>query len=88
MAAQDDVPLIAEMDIEALPEQELNNLYVHDFYLLDHLIDINSKVKEQQDRMDAVRDEATRIFESFKSKPKFFSTGNNQKRFWTKRSSK
>ena len=65
MAAQDDVPLIAEMDIEALLEQELNNLYVHDFYLLDHLIDINSKVKEQQDRMDAVRDEATRIFESF-----------------------
>ena len=35
------------------------------FYLLDHLIDINSKVKEQQGRMDAVRDEATRIFESF-----------------------
>ena len=65
MAAQDDVPLIAEMDIEALLEQELNNLNVHDFYLLDHLIDINSKVKEQQDRMDAVRDEATRIFESF-----------------------
>ena len=65
VAAQDDVPLIAEMDIEALLEQELNNLYVHDFYLLDHLIDINSKVKEQQDRMDAVRDEATRIFESF-----------------------
>ena len=65
VAAQDDVPLIAEMDIEALLEQELNNLYVHDFYLLDHLIDINSKVKEQQGRMDAVRDEATRIFESF-----------------------
>ena len=62
MATQDDVPLITEMDIEALLEQELNDLYVHDFYLLDHLIDINSKVKEQQDRMDAVRDEATRIF--------------------------
>ena len=31
MAAQDDVPLIAEMDIEALLEQELNNLNVHDF---------------------------------------------------------
>ena len=65
MAAQDDVPLIADMDIEALLEQELNTLNVDDFYLLDHLIDINSKVKEQQGRMDAVRDEATRIFESF-----------------------
>ncbi|MGB1796220.1 MAG: peptidoglycan DD-metalloendopeptidase family protein [Acidimicrobiales bacterium] len=64
-AAQDDVPLIADMDIETLLEQELNTLNVDDFYLLDHLIDINSKVKEQQDRMDAVRDEATRIFESF-----------------------
>lgn len=64
-AAQDDVPLIADMDIEALLEQELNTLNVDDFYLLDHLIDINSKVKEQQGRMDAVRDEATRIFESF-----------------------
>ena len=65
MAAQDDVPLIADMDIEALLEQELNTLNVDDFYLLDHLIDINSKVKEQQGRMDAVRDEATRVFESF-----------------------
>ena len=65
MVAQDDVPLIADMDIEALLEQELNTLNVDDFYLLDHLIDINSKVKEQQGRMDAVRDEATRIFESF-----------------------
>ena len=64
-AAQDDVPLIADMDIEALLEQELNTLNVDDFYLLDHLIDINSKVKEQQGRMDAVRDEATRIFDSF-----------------------
>lgn len=64
-AAQDDVPLIADMDIETLLEQELNTLNVDDFYLLDHLIDINSKVKEQQGRMDAVRDEATRIFESF-----------------------
>ena len=65
MAAQDDVPLIADMDIEALLEQELNTLNVDDFYLLDHLIDINSKVKEQQGRMDAVRDEATRVFDSF-----------------------
>ena len=65
IAAQDDVPLIADMDIETLLEQELNTLNVDDFYLLDHLIDINSKVKEQQGRMDAVRDEATRIFESF-----------------------
>ena len=65
MAAQDDVPLVADIDIEALLEQELNTLNVDDFYLLDHLIDINSKVKEQQGRMDAVRDEATRIFESF-----------------------
>ena len=31
MAAQDDVPLIADMDIEALLEQELNTLNVDDF---------------------------------------------------------
>ena len=53
------------MDIETLLEKELNTLNVDDFYLLEHLIDINSKVKDQQGRMDAVRNEATRIFESF-----------------------
>lgn len=65
VAADDDVPLIADMDIEALLERELNNLNVDDFYLLEHLIDIDNKVKDQQTRMDAVRGEATRIFESF-----------------------
>ena len=65
VAAADDVPLIADMDIEALLEQELSNLNVDDFYLLEHLIDIDNKVKDQQSRMYGVRDEANRIFESF-----------------------
>ena len=65
VAADDDVPLIADMDIEALLEQELSNLNVDDFYLLEHLIDIDNKVKDQQSRMYGVRDEANRIFESF-----------------------
>jgi len=64
-AADEDVPLIADIDIETLLEQELNDLNVDDFYLLEHLIDIDIKVKAQQTRMDAVRDEANRIFESF-----------------------
>ena len=64
-AADDDVPLIADIDIEALLEEELDELKVDDFYLLEHLIDIDTKVKDQQTRMDAVRDEANRIFESF-----------------------
>ena len=64
-AADDDVPLIADVDIETLLEQELNNLNVDDFYLLEHLIDIDIKVKAQQAQMDAVRGEANRIFESF-----------------------
>ncbi len=64
-AADEDVPLIADIDIETLLEQELNNLNVDDFYLLEHLIDIDIKVKAQQTRMDAVRDEASRIFDSF-----------------------
>ena len=64
-AADDDVPLIADVDIETLLEQELNNLNVDDFYLLEHLIDIDIKVKAQQARMDAIRGEANRIFESF-----------------------
>ena len=64
-AADGDVPLIADIDIEALLEEELDELKVDDFYLLEHLIDIDTKVKDQQTRMDAVRDEANRIFESF-----------------------
>ncbi|MEC7827304.1 MAG: hypothetical protein VX743_01880, partial [Actinomycetota bacterium] len=64
-AADEDVPLIADVDIETLLEQELNDLNVDDFYLLEHLIDIDIKVKAQQTRMDALRDEANRIFESF-----------------------
>ena len=64
-AADDDVPLIADVDIETLLEQELNNLNVDDFYLLEHLIDIDIKVKAQQARMDAIRGEANRIFDSF-----------------------
>ena len=64
-APDDDVPLIADVDIETLLEQELNNLNVDDFYLLEHLIDIDIKVKAQQARMDAIRGEANRIFESF-----------------------
>ena len=63
--ANEDVPLIADVDIETLLEQELNNLNVDDFYLLEHLIDIDIKVKAQQARMDAIRGEANRIFESF-----------------------
>jgi len=65
VSAQDDVPLIADIDIEALLEQELDNLNVDDFYLLEHLIEIDTKVKDQQTQMDAVRDEANRIFETF-----------------------
>tara|TARA_B110000014_G_C20065334_1_gene555161 strand:+ start:183 stop:1313 length:1131 start_codon:yes stop_codon:yes gene_type:complete len=64
-AAAGDVPLIADIDIETLLEQELDDLKVDDFYLLEHLIDIDIKVKAQQTRMEAVRDEANRIFESF-----------------------
>ena len=60
-AADDDVPLIADVDIETLLEQELNNLNVDDFYLLEHLIDIDIKVKAQQARMDAIRGVANRI---------------------------
>ena len=65
VAAQDDVPLFADFDIEALLEQELDNLNVDDFYLLEHLIDIDTQVQDQQTQMDAVRDEANRIFETF-----------------------
>ena len=60
-----DVPLIADMDIEALLEQELAKLNVDDFYLLEHLIDIDVRVKNQRERMEAVRQEADRIAESF-----------------------
>ena len=63
----DDVPLIADMDIEALLEQELENLEVDDFYLLEHLVDIDAKVKDRQTRMGAVRDEADRIFARFQT---------------------
>ena len=62
--AQGDVTLIADLGIEMLLEQELDNLNVGDFYLLEHLIDIDSKVKDQQAQMDAVRDESNRIFET------------------------
>ena len=65
VAAQDDVLLLADFDIEALLEQELDNLNVDDFYLLEHLIDIDTQVQDQQTQMDAVRDEANRIFETF-----------------------
>ena len=65
VAAQDDVTLIADLDIKLLVEQELDNLNVDDFYLLEHLIDIDSKVKDQQAQMDVVRDEANRLFETF-----------------------
>ena len=64
-AGADDVPLIADIDIEALLEQELETLNVGDFYLLEHLVDINTKVKDRQTRMGAVRDEADRIFARF-----------------------
>ena len=64
-AVRDDVPLIADMDIEALLEQELAKLNVDDFYLLEHLIDIDVRVKNQRERMDAVRQEADRIAASF-----------------------
>ena len=63
----DDVPLIADMDIEALLEQELENLEVDDFYLLEHLVDIDAKVKDRQTRMGVVRDEADRIFARFQT---------------------
>ena len=64
-AGADDVPLIADIDIEALLEQELETLNVGDFYLLEHLVDIDTKVKDRQTRMGAVRDEADRIFARF-----------------------
>ena len=64
-AVGDNAPLIADMDIEALLEQELAKLNVDDFYLLEHLIDIDVRVKNQRERMDAVRQEADRIAESF-----------------------
>ena len=65
VAAEEDVPLIADMDIDTLLEKELDKLNVDDFYLLEHLIDIDNKVKNQQSQMGAIRDEANRIFESF-----------------------
>ena len=64
-AGADDVPLIADIDIEALLEQELATLNVGDFYLLEHLVDIDTKVKDRQTRMGAVRDEADRVFARF-----------------------
>ncbi len=64
-AGADDVPLIADIDIEALLEQELETLNVGDFYLLEHLVDIDTKVKDRQTRMGAVRDEADRVFARF-----------------------
>ena len=66
-ASADDVPLIADIDLEALLEQELANLNVNDFYLLEHLVDIDAKVKDRQTRMSAVRDEADRIFARFQT---------------------
>lgn len=66
-AGADDVPLIADIDVDALLEEEFANLNVDDFYLLEHLIDIDAKVKDRQTRMGAVRDEADRIFARFQT---------------------
>ena len=66
-AGADDVPLIADVDVDALLEEEFANLNVNDFYLLEHLVDIDAKVKDRQTRMGAVRDEADRIFARFQT---------------------
>ena len=62
-----DVPLIADIDVDALLEEEFANLNVNDFYLLEHLVGIDAKVKDRQTQMGAVRDEADRIFARFQT---------------------
>ena len=66
-AGADDVPLIADIDVDALLEEEFANLNVSDFYLLEHLVGIDAKVKDRQTQMGAVRDEADRIFARFQT---------------------
>jgi murein DD-endopeptidase MepM/ murein hydrolase activator NlpD len=66
-AGADDVPLIADIDVDALLEEEFANLNVNDFYLLEHLVGIDAKVKDRQTQMGAVRDEADRIFARFQT---------------------
>jgi len=66
-AGADDVPLIADIDVDALLEEEFAKLNVDDFYLLEHLVGIDTKVKDRQTRMGAVRDEADRIFARFQT---------------------
>ena len=66
-AGADDVPLIADIDVDALLEEEFANLNVSDFYLLEHLVGIDAKVKDRQTQMGAVRNEADRIFARFQT---------------------
>ena len=66
-ASADDVPLIADIDVDTLLEEEFANLNVNDFYLLEHLVGIDAKVKDRQTQMGAVRDEADRIFARFQT---------------------
>ena len=77
-AGADDVPLIADIDVDALLEQELANLNVEDFYLLEHLVDIDTKIKDRQTRMGAVRDEADRIFARFRTIESHISLDRDQ----------
>ena len=66
-ASADDVPLIADIDVDTLLEEEFANLNVNDFYLLEHLVGIDAKVKDRQTQMGAVRNEADRIFARFQT---------------------
>lgn len=77
-AGADDVPLIADIDVDALLEEEFANLNVDDFYLLEHLVDIDAKVKDRQTRMGAVRDEADRIFARFQTIESHISLDRDQ----------
>lgn len=74
----DDVPLIADIDVDALLEEEFANLNVDDFYLLEHLVDIDTKIKDRQTRMGAVRDEADRIFARFQTIESHISLDRDQ----------
>ena len=74
----DDVPLIADIDVDALLEEEFANLNVDDFYLLEHLVDIDTKIKDRQTRMGAVRDEADRIFARFQTIDSHISLDRDQ----------
>jgi murein DD-endopeptidase MepM/ murein hydrolase activator NlpD len=77
-AGADDVPLIADIDVDARLEEELANLNVEDFYLLEHLVDIDTKIKDRQTRMGAVRDEADRIFARFRTIESHISLDRDQ----------